>query len=249
MSLNIAVLIKQIVDIDQMKTDPASGKPLLDSLPMRMENLSKNAVEAAVKLKETHGGKVTGFIYGTDKANNAMKEAYAMGVDEGYIIKGYRGNNPIETAEALCWKMKKVGNFDLIILGNQSADSYTGLVPGMIAANLSLPLLGNANGIEIEGKEVIVKKAGEQYDETIGTQMPAVISVTQEINQPRLPAVLQIMAAGRKPINVEDYTGNRVDMPEILSNLAPKSDRKKMVFEDVEKGISEVVKVIKGEMK
>lgn len=69
MPYNIAVLIKQIPDIDQMKTDQNTGEPQTQNLPLRIENLSKNAIEAAVQLKEKFGGKVTGLIFGTDKTN------------------------------------------------------------------------------------------------------------------------------------------------------------------------------------
>ena len=76
--------------------------------------------------------------------------------------------------------------------------------------------------------------------------MPVVISVTQEINEPRLPPVMQIMQAGKKPINTEASTlaGREV---KVLSNKAPKSERKKLIFEDVDKGIAEIAKVIREE--
>ncbi len=83
----------------------------------------------------------------------------------------------------------------------------------------------------------------------VSAPMPCIVSVTQEINQPRLPPVLQIMAAGRKPINTEQ--ASLIDLPagKVLSNLAPKSERKRLIFEDVEKGSEEVAKVIRGEIK
>ncbi len=249
MSINIVVLVKQIIDIDQLKTDSSTGEPLTQNIPLRVENLSKNAIEAAVQLKEKNGGKVTAIIFGTDKSNSAMKEAYAMGVDEGHIITGYKGNNPALTASVLSKKIKELGEVDCVILGNQSADSYTGLLPGMLSRSLGFSLLGNGTGIEVDGDGFRIKRILDEKDETIRAQKPCIISVTQEINQPRLPPVLQIMAAGRKPINVTAMDAQSFETPEVLSNIAPKSERKRSIFEDMDKGIAEISKVIRGEIK
>lgn len=244
MPYNIAVLIKQIPDIDQMKTDQNTGEPQTQNLPLRIENLSKNAIEAAVQLKEKFGGKVTGLIFGTDKSNAAMKEAYAMGVDEGYVITGYQDNSPLLTAKVLSGKLKSTEH-DIVILGNQSADTYTGVLPGMLSNLLDEPLLGNAISIEPQDGQVKVTRVLEDHNVVISSSLPAIISVTQEINEPRLPPVLQIMAAGRKPINTEQASETSESNVRVLSDKAPKSDRKREIFEDPEKGVPEVVKVIK----
>lgn len=244
--VNVVVLIKQIIDIDQMKTD-SEGKPILTGIPYRLENLSKNAIEAAVRIKEKNGGKVTGIIFGTEAGTSAMKESYAMGVDEGILITGYKGSNPQVTAKAILTYLKQI-QFDMVILGDQSADSYTGMLPGLISAGLGIPLLGNANNIAIDGKTVRITQVGEAENVEMEAEMPVVVSVTQEINEPRLPPVLQIMAAGRKPIRTEKFDGsfNNVN---VISNLAPKSERKRKVFEKVDEGIAEVVKVLKEEVR
>ena len=249
MALNIIVLIKQIIDIDQIRTDPNTGEPVTQGIPFRVENLSKNAIEAAVQLKEKNGGKVTGIIFGTDKANAAIKEAYAMGVDDGIIITGYAGNNPSLTAHVLSEKIKSIPDYNVIILGNQSADSYTGVLPGLIAGKLSIPILGNAVSIEAEEDKIKIKRALEDKDQIISAPTPCVVSVTQEINQPRLPPVLQIMAAGRKPIRTEQPSLVDIQAGKVISNLAPKSERKRLVFEDAAKGSEEVAKAIRSEIK
>ncbi len=249
MSLNIIVLVKQIIDIDQIRNDQKTGEPILQNIPLRIENLSKNAIEAAVQLKEKNGGKVTCIIFGTDKSNTAMKEAYAMGVDEGHIITGYSGNNPYLTAKVIAEKIRAIGDYNIVILGNQSADSYTGLLPGLLSSMLDVSLLGNAVNIEADGEAIKIKRVLDERDEVISAKMPCVISVTQEINQPRLPPVLQIMAAGRKPINMEPAKIQVKAPSRVLSNLAPKSDRKREIYEDVDKGVETVAKAIRGEIR
>jgi electron transfer flavoprotein beta subunit len=249
LSLNIIVLVKQIIDIDQIRNDPKTGEPLLQNIPLRIENLSKNAIEAAVQLKEKNGGKVVCIIFGTDRSNAAMKEAYAMGADEGYIITGYSGNNPYRTAKVISGKIKALGNNSVIIMGNQSADSYTGILPGLISAMLDVPLLGNAVSIEAAGEVLKIRRVLDESDEIISSGAPCVISVTQEINQPRLPPVLQIMAAGRKPINIEQAESDGTPVPRVISNLAPKSERKREIYEDIDKGVDAASRAIRGEIR
>lgn len=227
-----------------MKTDKNTGEPQTQNLPLRIENLSKNAIEAAVQLKEKFGGKVTGLIFGTDKSNAAMKEAYAMGVDDGVVITGYQENSPSLTAKVLSEKIKSMEH-DIVILGNQSADTYTGVLPGMISTLLGEPLIGNSISIEPEDGQVKVTRVLEDHNVVITSALPAVISVAQEINEPRLPPVLQIMAAGRKPINTVQAAETAEPHVKVLSDRAPKSDRKREIFEDAEKGIPELVKAIK----
>ena len=249
MALNIIVLIKQIIDIDQIRPDPNTGEPMTQGIPYKVETLSKNAIEAAVQLKEKNGGKVTGIIFGTEKASAAMKEAYAMGVDEGIILTGYAGNNPLLTAHVISEKIKSISGYNVIILGNQSADSYTGVLSGMIAGKLSIPLLGNAVSIEAEDGKMKIRRALEDKDQIVSAPTPCIVSVTQEINQPRLPPVLQVMAAGKKPINTEQAALVDIQNGKVLSNLAPKSERRRQIFEDVEKGSEEIAKIMRGEIK
>ncbi len=247
MPYNTIVLIKQIIDIDQMKTNSTTGEPIIEGVPMRVENLSKNAIEAAVRIKEKFGGKITGIIFGGDQASSAMKEAYAIGVDEGIVIKGDKGRNPSVTAKILSEKIKTL-QYDMVILGNQSADTYTGLLPGKISNLLNVPLLGNAVSIDPEEKEVKVTRVLEDHNVVLKSPFPVVISVSQEINEPRLPAVLQIIKAGKREIKTE--TANVADPStiKVISDKAPKSERRKEIYEDTEKGIPALVRVIKEAM-
>lgn len=244
--VDVIVLIKQMPDLEQVKPDPTTGEPQLKNVPIKLENLSENSVEEAVRLKEKYGGKVTALIFGNEQSSAVLKKAYAMGADEGFILTGYQGNNPSLTARVLGDKIKSMKH-DVVILGNQSADSISGLLASKIATHIGAPLLGNANSIEIEGSSVKVKRALEENNLIVQANFPVVISVTQEINEPRLPPVMQIMAAGRKPINTETPDTQNTRNLTVISNKAPKSERKKVVFEDMEKGIPEIVKVIREE--
>jgi len=244
MPYNIIVLIKQIPDLELIKVNPSTGEPILDGVPYRFENLSKNAVETAVRIKEKNGGKITAILFGNDKATQVMKEAYAMGVDEGFIITGYQESNPIVTAKVLSEKIKQIPH-DMVILGNQSADSMTGLLPGIISSLINEPLLSSAISLEVNNRTAKISSGTEREILEMEAQMPVVISVAQEINEPRFPPVMQIIAAGRKKINIEPSQIKSESLSKLISRKAPKSDRKRIVFEDIDKGAQEVAKVIK----
>lgn len=240
--MDIAVLVKQTVDMDQIKLND-ENEPIMDNLPLKMDILSKNAIEAAVQLKEKYGGKVTGIIFGTEKSTSTMKEAYAMGVDEGTVIKGYQKSDPLVTAGVIAAELKKA-KYDIIILGDQSSDSYSGLLAGLLASELDLNVITNAINIEVKDKIANVTMESENEDVTVETGLPAVVSVAQEINEPRLPKVMQIMMAGKKNINIVDGNPGYEDDTKILSDRAPENERKKIIYEDG-KGIDEVAKILK----
>ncbi|MFG1519435.1 MAG: electron transfer flavoprotein subunit beta/FixA family protein [Thermoplasmataceae archaeon] len=243
MAYQIIVLAKQMPDLELIKPDPNTGEPVLKGVSLRFETLSKNAVEAAIRIKEKFGGKITVITYGNETATQVIKEAYAMGADEGILLTGYPGNNPLNTATVLAEKIKKIPH-DLVLLGNQSADSYTGLLPGMLSYILGEPLLGSAVSIDLKDRTVEVLKVLDSNNEKIQAALPAIVSVTQEINEPRLPPVMQILAAGRKPITTEKVTAVS-QYSRIISNRAPKSERKHIIFEDMDKGVPEVAKAMK----
>ncbi|MVT12949.1 MAG: electron transfer flavoprotein subunit beta [Euryarchaeota archaeon] len=245
---NIVVCFKQILDIDQMKIDEKTQEPITKNLPYRLEDLSKNAIEEAVRIKEKYGGKVIGITFGGDQATLGMKEALAMGVDEGIIIKGYKENNPELTSEVLAKKISTL-KYDIIITGNASADSYTGLVPGKLARKLNIPILGNAIKLELHENTARITRSMEDVNYVVESRLPVLITVEQEINEPRLPPLIQIMAAGRKPMKIEEMQIQIQSSKKVISNKAPKSDRKRIIFEDIDKGVEEVSKFLRSEVK
>ncbi len=240
--MDIIVLIKQTVDMDQIKLNE-NNEPIMDNLPLKMDILSKNAVEAAVQLKEKYQGKITGIIFGTDRSTSTMKEAYAMGVDDGFILTGYKKSDPMVTSKVLTEAIRKI-KYDIIILGDQSSDSYSGLLAGLLSSSLGIDLVTNAIKIVINGNTASVTTEGEKENVTVETKLPAVVSVAQEINEPRLPKVMQIMMAGKKNITIEDGKPQYEDDSKIISDKAPESQRKRIIYED-DSGIDEIAKILK----
>ncbi|MCL4343598.1 MAG: electron transfer flavoprotein subunit beta/FixA family protein [Thaumarchaeota archaeon] len=243
MSYNTFVLIKAVVD--DVRIDPKTGEPSVAGAKYKMDDISRNAVEEAVRIKEKHGGKASGIIFGDDYAGIVIKEALAMGLDEGFMIKGYRENDPRITAQIISKKLQET-TWDLILMGYSSADSYTAQLPPRIARLLNRPLMGNAIKLELNERKARATLELEEFNALVEGELPVVVSVAQEINVPRIPTLLQIMAASRKPLKVETPSINYPDDYKVVSNIAPQSARKRIVYEDIAKGVEEISRVLKG---
>ncbi len=242
MALNILVFLKAIPE--DVKEDPRTHGPTVEGVKLKMDDISRNAVEEAIRLKEKHGGRATGITFGSDAATLVMKEALAMGLDEGVLIKGYAGNNPSLTASVLAERVSRM-QWDLLMFGFSSADSYTAQVPPMVSYMLKRPLIGNAVSLRVEGKTVKGVSSYEDYNVAYEAEMPAVISVAQEINTPRIPTLLQIMAASKKPLSVEQAQAQSARTLQVLGHTFPMSQRKRIIFEDTNKGVEEVAAVLR----
>ena len=243
MNYNIIVLIKAVVE--DIRIDQKTGEPSISGAKYKMDDISRNAVEEAVRIKEKHGGNATGIIFGDYYANIVIKEALAMGLDSGILIRGYRENDPRVTAQVISNVIKEMP-WDLILMGYSSADSYTAQLPPRISRILDRPLLGNAIKLELNEKKVRATLELEGYNAVVETELPAIVSVAQEINSPRIPTLLQIMAASKKPLKVETPQITYPQDYRIISNVAPKSSRKKIIYEDIDKGVEETSKVLKS---
>jgi len=243
MNYNTFVLIKAVVD--DVRIDPKTREPSLAGVKYKMDDISRNAVEEAVRIKEKNGGKSVGIIFGDDYASLVIKEAMAMGLDEGVIIKGYRGSDPRVTAQIISKKLSEF-KWDLVLMGYSSADSYTAQLPPRLARILGRPLLGNAMKLELSEQKARATLELEDFNAVVEGELPLIVSVAQEINTPRIPTLLQIMAASRKPLKIESADVSYPEDSTVISNLAPESSRKRVIFEDVAKGVDEISKVLKS---
>ncbi|MFP3225084.1 MAG: electron transfer flavoprotein subunit beta/FixA family protein [Nitrososphaeria archaeon] len=243
MQYNMVVLIKAIYE--DVKVDPKTLEPSTAGVKFKMEDISRNAVEEAVRIKEKHGGKALGLMFGNEQQSLIMREALAMGLDEGIIIKGYSFNDPVYTSQVLYEKLKGL-QWDLVIMGYSSADSYTAQLAPRLSSMLNVPLIGNAVKLEFNEKKVVATKSLDEYMIKVESDLPAVVSVAQEINTPRIPPLLQIMAASKKPLKLEEAPPAKGTYYKVIEHKAYVSSRKKIIFEDVNKGVEEIYKVLKS---
>ncbi len=256
--MNIIVCMKQVIDLEQIRIKPESRKPVLDGLPVIFGDFDKCALEESVRIKEAHGGKVTAVAAGSAKLKNTIKEALAIGADEAIILTdpAFEGCDTMGSARLLAKAVEKLGEYDLILLGDGSDDNYSGQVPPRLAELLNLPQVASVREIEVLDGKVRVGRDLEDSLEVVEVDLPAVISVTSELNTPRLPPLSAILRAGRKPVHTwgpDDLgigagsVGVTASTVEVLSNLAPVQDRKEIVFEDVQEGVVEVIKALRRE--
>jgi electron transfer flavoprotein beta subunit len=258
--MHIAVCMKQIVDLEHIRIRPDSRAPVLEGLPVKFGGFDKNALEAAVRVKETDPAvKVTVIAGGSAKLRDTVKEALAMGADEAILLidPAFEGADGGGSARLLATAIKKLGDVDLVLLGEGSADEYSGEVPARLAELLGLPQVTCVRDLEIlDGKGIRVTQDFEDELEIAEVGLPVVVGVTSELNEPRLPSLAAILKAAKKPVQqwaagdlglTADTVGAGAAKVQTLSNLAPEQARKCLVYEDPKEGIAEVVKALRHE--
>jgi electron transfer flavoprotein beta subunit len=199
---NIIVLAKQVFYTQDLRIDRTNKKLVTEGVARVISESDKNAIEEAVRLKEKLGGKITVLTMGPPQAKEALREAIAMGADEGYMLIGpeFENSDAHATATALAAGIRKIGQFDIILCGETSEDQYSFQVGPRTAEILNLPQITYAVKITIEDGKITVERSLEDSYETVESKLPVFITVSREINEPRLPTLMAIMAASKKPM-------------------------------------------------
>jgi electron transfer flavoprotein beta subunit len=201
--MNIVVLVKQVPDTYSERTlrsadgilDRAATDPVLDEI-------NERAVEAALQLKEAHGGEVTLVCMGPAPAADAIRKALSMGADRAVHLsdEALAGSCAVQTARVLAQVIKTLPGVDLILAGNGASDGRVAAVPAMVADVLDLPALTHVRQITVDGTTVTVRRETDRGAVGLTAELPAVISVSEKINEPRYPSFKGIMAAKKKPV-------------------------------------------------
>jgi len=237
--LNIVVLVKHVYDENQLKVDKQSGGIAFSGVPTKISDFDRRAVEAALVLKASTGGRVTSLTLGPEEAGKTLREVLAMGVDQTVLVKeqGTDRLDALATSTVLQRALEKVGGFDLLICAEGSVDSYSSLLAPMLAEKLHIPLLTYAQKLQLKEGSLTVERALEKKVEVVEAKLPACVTVAGEINDPRIPTLLQIMGAMKKPITTYSLADLGLDLVGLaghyrLLELSAKSrDRRKIVFD------------------
>jgi len=202
--LHVLACMKQTVDLQQIRIKRDTREPVLEGLPVLFGDMDKNALEEAVRIKEKHGVKVTVLSVGSAKLKETVLEALAMGADEACLVvdPACEGSDTAASALTLARAVEKIGSSDLILVGEGSADNYSGQIGSRLAELLRIPQVTYARELTIEGNTVTAIRDIEGSLEVVKTNTPLVVSVTSEINKPRRPPLTQILRASRKPMNM-----------------------------------------------
>ena len=235
--MKIVVCVKHAIDESELKVD-GQGRPQLQGAQTKMSTFDRNAVEEAVRVKESKGGTVDILTMGDPDARKSIKESLAMGADAGHLIASSPSeNDTLTTSYYLARAIQKIGNVDLVLCSEGSSDTYHGYVGAMVAEWLSLPFIGYARKIEVGDGKIRCDEALEDRVEVCEASLPAVVSVVSEINEPRYPTLLQIMQASKKPIEelrADSLKGENapVRLVEISDVTVQAVSRRRMIFED-----------------
>jgi electron transfer flavoprotein beta subunit len=162
-------------------------------------------MEEGVKLKERFGGKVTVVSMGPPQADKMLREAISVGVDEAYLLsdREFAGSDTLATSYTLCQAIKKIKDYDVVICGRQTLDGDTGQVGPELAQKLGLPFVAYVSKIEeVAGGAMKVQRLVDEGHEIIEIALPCVITVTKEINVPRLPSIRGVFKAKSAKIPV-----------------------------------------------
>jgi electron transfer flavoprotein beta subunit len=244
--MKIVVCIKQIIDpeippakfrIDQLNkrvVPPPGVSPVISPF-------DEQAVEAALRIKEAGGGKITALSLGLNLLPNVVKKALSMGADELILLDdgAFAEGDNRSTAHALAMAIKKIGEYDLILCGRQAADWDAGQVGLGISEILGLPSVTLARKIEIVDGKARVERVIPYGYEVIESPLPALVTVSNELGEPRFPDVKGIMAASKKQPIVWKPADIGLDSSQV--GLAGRCTSLVKLFQPVREGKCEII--------
>lgn len=190
--MKVLVPIKQVPETSNVKMDPVTGTMVRDGVEPIINPLDLYAIEEGVRLKEQFGGEVVALSMGPPKAILAIKEAIAMGCDDGVLLsdRAFAGADTWATSYVLSQAIKKTGEFDLVLCGERATDGDTGQVGPGIATWLNIPFSTYISKIiSVKKNSLIVERMVETGYEILEIETPCLLTVVKEINYPRLPSL------------------------------------------------------------
>ena len=173
----------------------------------------EQAIEAALRIRDTQPCQITALTFGPVNAKAAIKRALSMGADDGVhtLDTGLEKADSIAVARVLAEVISKLGQFDLILTGRQAADWDSGIVGCGIAQLLHLPIVTLAKSVQVQGGKVIVERVLDDGSETVAATMPCVVTISNELGEPRKPSLRETMRAAKKPTHVQTIDAIGID--------------------------------------
>lgn len=200
------VPIKQVPDMDEVKFDREEGRIDRSSADTEPNPFDLNALEEAVSLKEEIGGTITAISMGPPQAESTLQDALARGADRAILLtdKAFGGADTIATSLTLAAAAKKIGSFDMIFCGEKTIDGDTGQVGPEIAELVGVPHVAYVSEvIERNDSDIVVKSDTWNRTYTRRLKFPALVTVTKDVNEPRLPSFKDKMEA--KKATIEEW--------------------------------------------
>ena len=216
--LKIVVCVKAVPDpkeAHKIKIDPVTKTLMRSDVPLVLNLMDKNAMEAALQLKEQLDAHITVLSMGPPPAGNVVKECLALGADHGYLLtdQAFGGADAYATAYTLAQGIEKIGEYDVVLCGMASSDGSTEWVGPQIATVLKIPVVTRVNElVEYGGQWWQVKAGMENGYRLVQVKLPAVLTVSRELNTPRTLSFSGIIKARKKEI--AEWGINQLGLPE-----------------------------------
>ena len=225
--MKIFVCVKQVPGVSEVKINPKTNTLVREGILSILNPNDRNAIEIALTLKEKYTAEVIALSMGPPQAQEILRETLAMGADKAYLLtdRAFAGADTLATSYTLALAIKKVlGESDpeekyLVICGAQAVDGDTGQVPPELAEELEIPQVAYVLNVELKNNKLIAERKFRAIEiVVIETNLPALISVLNDVNEPRYPSMAGIMKAHNKEIVHLDSAALNADPSKIGLN-------------------------------
>jgi electron transfer flavoprotein alpha/beta subunit len=237
---NIIVCIKQVPDTAKVAINKETNTLIREGVPSIINPFDENALEAALQLKEQCGARVIVVSMGPPQVEEALRAAIAMGCDEAVLVsdRKFAGADTLATSYTLSQAIRQIGDFDLILCGKQAIDGDTAQVGPGIAEFLDIPQVTFAVAIEYADKKLKIKRVVEDGFESVEVGVPALVTVTKDINEPRYPSLRGKMKA--KSVEIEKFDAEYLKADEQKIGLTGSPTKVRKIFTPPAKGSGEI---------
>ena len=212
--LNIVVCIKQVPETTEVNFDEETGRLIREGVAAVINPFDEIAIEEGLRVKEKHGGSVKVLTMGPPWAADALRDAIAMGSDEGYLAtdRAFAGADTWATSLTLSKAIEHMGGYDLIICGLKTTDGDTGQTGPEMAEHMGIPHVCYVNEIVgISDGKITLKRIMDDGIETLEAPLPLLITVSKDINQPRLATLRGRLKA--KKAEIKEITNGDLQLP------------------------------------
>jgi electron transfer flavoprotein beta subunit len=222
--MKIVVGVKQVPETDSVKIDPKTNNLVRSGIQGIINPFDKNAIEAALQLRDQAGGEVILLSMGPDSYTTSLRDGMAMGADSAVLVssRAFGGADTLATGYTLAKAIEAIGDVDLVLFGRQSVDADTGQVGPIVAELLNFPQVTFAETVSLESENTIVAK--RQLDsavQDVQVTLPAVVTVRKELNTPRYETPLNIKESFEKQITTWTENDLNIDFSKIGQTGSP----------------------------
>lgn len=256
--MNIIVCIKQVPDTAEVRINPETNTLIREGVPSIINPYDLHALEAALQIKEKTGCKVTAITMGPPQAEEALREAISMGVDDVRLIsdRAFAGADTWATSYALYKAIEKLG-YDIILCGKQAIDGDTAQVGPEVAEFLNIPHISYVRNIEdVSTANIKVQRLMDEGYDVVESSLPVLMTVVKELNTPRLPSLKGKMAAKKAVITrmdlnaigaEEENVGLKGSPTQVKNIFAPQAKtERKMLQGSIEEQLDALVQELRG---